>query len=103
MIHEQVQAGGAVFPWHDSEAYIRLVLEWSIQSYLEHVPSTEPVFSDQGIPDINARIQKAPAEAHKAECVLLMFRRALKYRTMCDTSADCAYSIEWSPVATILP
>ena len=74
-----------MLPWHDSEAYIRLVLEWSIQSYLEHVPSTEPVFSDQGIPDINARIQKAPAEAHKTQGILLTFRRDLKRRTMCDT------------------
>ena len=48
-----------MLPWHDSEAYIRLVLEWSIQSYLEHVPSTEPVFSDQGMPDTNAMTQKA--------------------------------------------
>jgi predicted ATPase len=43
-IQEQVQAGGTVLPWHDRESYIRLMLERSIQSYLEHVPSAEPVF-----------------------------------------------------------
>ena len=64
-IQEQVQAGGMVLPWHEREAYTQFMLERPIQSYLEHVPSAEPVFSDRGILDTNARIQKAPAEPHK--------------------------------------
>jgi predicted ATPase len=58
-IQEQVQAGGTVFPWHEREAYTQFMLERPIQSYLEHVPSAEPVFSDRGMPDTNAMTQKA--------------------------------------------
>ena len=61
------------------------MLERSIQSYLEHVPPAELVFSDRGMPDTNAMTQKAPAEPHKTEGILLTFRCELKRRTMCDT------------------
>jgi predicted ATPase len=56
IIQEQVQAGGTVLPWHDREAYTRLMLERSIQSYLEHVPPAEPVFSGREKPDTNVRL-----------------------------------------------
>lgn len=51
IIQEQVQAGGVALPWKDREAYTRLMLQRSIESYLEHTPCLQPVFSDQGIPD----------------------------------------------------
>lgn len=51
IIQEQVQAGGTALPWHDREAYTRLMLKRSIQSYLEHTSCAKPVFSDRGIPD----------------------------------------------------
>ena len=84
-IQEQVQAGGMVLPWHEREAYTQFMLERPIQSYLEHVPPAESVFSDREKPDTNARIQKTPAEPHKTEGILLTFRCELKRRTMCDT------------------
>jgi predicted ATPase len=83
-IQEQVQAGGTVLPWHEREAYTQFMLERPIQSYLEHVPSVEPVFSDRGILDTNAWIQKAPVGPQETEESLLTFRRELKRRTMCD-------------------
>jgi predicted ATPase len=74
-----------VLPWHEREAHTQFMLERPIQSYLEHVPPAESVFSDRGKPDTNARLQKAPAEPHKTEGILLTFRCELKRRTMFDT------------------
>ena len=51
IIKEQVQANGKALPWIDREAFTRLMLQRSIQAYLEHAPARRPVFSDRGIPD----------------------------------------------------
>jgi predicted ATPase len=51
IIQEQVQADGVALPWRDREAYTRLMLQRSIESYLEHTPCLQPIFSDRGIPD----------------------------------------------------
>src|SRR5262245_26164942 len=51
IIQEQMQSGGTALPWSDQEAYTRLMLQRSIESYLEHTPALKPVFSDRGIPD----------------------------------------------------
>jgi predicted ATPase len=51
IIQEQVQAGGTALPWDDKEAYTRLMLQRSVESYLEHAPALKPMFSDRGIPD----------------------------------------------------
>ena len=51
IIQEQVEAGGTALPWNDREAYTRLMLERSIESYREHTPASIPMFSDRGIPD----------------------------------------------------
>jgi predicted ATPase len=51
IIREQAEAGGRALPWADREAYTQLMLERSIQSYLDHTPAPDPIFSDRGIPD----------------------------------------------------
>jgi predicted ATPase len=51
IIQEQVQSGGTALPWRDREAYTRMMLERSIESYLAHTPAARPTFSDRGIPD----------------------------------------------------
>jgi predicted ATPase len=51
IIQEQIQAGGTALPWIDREAYTRLMLQRSIESYLEYTPALKPMFSDRGIPD----------------------------------------------------
>jgi predicted ATPase len=51
IIQEQMNAGGTALPWHDREAYTRMMLQRSIDSFLEHTPASQPMFSDRGIPD----------------------------------------------------
>ena len=51
IIQEQVQAAGTALPWHDREAYTELMLQRSIESFLEHATALTPMFSDRGIPD----------------------------------------------------
>jgi predicted ATPase len=51
IIQEQMQAGGRALPWDDREAYSALMLQQSIESFLEHMPSPKPTFCDRGIPD----------------------------------------------------
>lgn len=51
IIQEQIQTGGTALPWSDKEAYTRLMLQRSIESYLEHSNALKPIFSDRGIPD----------------------------------------------------
>ena len=51
IIREQVETGGDAVPWGDRAAYTRLMLERSIDSYLDHTPAAAPAFSDRGIPD----------------------------------------------------
>jgi predicted ATPase len=51
IIQEQARTGGTALPWCDREAYTHLMLERSVQSYLEHAAAVGPVFSNRGIPD----------------------------------------------------
>ncbi len=51
IIQEQMQAGGRALPWDDREAYTALMLERSIESFLEHTSAPRPMFCDRGIPD----------------------------------------------------
>src|SRR4051794_818289 len=51
IIRQQVRSGGIALPWGDREHYTRLMLERSIESYREQVPSGQPQFCDRGIPD----------------------------------------------------
>jgi predicted ATPase len=51
IIQEQARSGGSALPWADREAYTRLMLERSIDSYVAHTPASQPTFSDRGIPD----------------------------------------------------
>jgi predicted ATPase len=51
IILEQVRDAGTALPWSDREAYTRLMLQRSIESYVAHTPSPQPIFSDRGIPD----------------------------------------------------
>ena len=51
IIQEQVQVGGTALPWGDQQAYINLMLQRSIESFIAHTPAVRPTFSDRGIPD----------------------------------------------------
>jgi predicted ATPase len=51
IIQEQTQTNGTALPWHDRTIYTRLMLERSIESYLQHSRIETVAFSDRGIPD----------------------------------------------------
>jgi predicted ATPase len=51
IIQEQVRTDGTALPWKDREAYTRLMLERSIESYRAHTLAPRPMFADRGIPD----------------------------------------------------
>src|SRR5688572_29720181 len=51
IIQEQMRSGGRALPWSDRDAYTRLMLDRSIESYRAHTPASQPHFSDRGIPD----------------------------------------------------
>ncbi|HMK24137.1 MAG TPA: AAA family ATPase [Terriglobales bacterium] len=51
IIQEQVQLDEAALPWREREAYTRLMLERSIESYKTYSSQPGPVFFDRGIPD----------------------------------------------------
>lgn len=51
IIQEQIRLGGEGLPWRDREAYTRMMLQRSIESYLQRASSQAPVFFDRGIPD----------------------------------------------------
>jgi predicted ATPase len=51
IIQEQVNAGGTALPWNNRKAFTDLMLQRSIESYLEHAPTRSPIFTDRGIPD----------------------------------------------------
>jgi len=51
IIQEQVRLSGTALPWSDRVAYVRLMLQQSIESYLAHALEPGPTFFDRGIPD----------------------------------------------------
>lgn len=51
IIQEQSAQGGTALPWRNRESYTQLMLERSIQAYLDHLPSSQIIFFDRGIPD----------------------------------------------------
>jgi len=52
IIQEQVKSGGTSLPWADKGAFTNLMLERSIESYVESINLQPPIFSDRGIPDV---------------------------------------------------
>lgn len=65
IIREQVTAGGTSLPWADREAYTRLMLRRSVESYRRHTPAPGPMLADRGIPDTlaYARLIESPRAA----------------------------------------
>jgi predicted ATPase len=51
IIQEQMRSAGTALPWLNRTVYTRLMLERSIESYLQHTPAQKPTFCDRGIPD----------------------------------------------------
>jgi predicted ATPase len=51
IIQEQMQAAGTALPWRDRDAFAELMLQRSVESYLQHTPAPKPTFIDRGIPD----------------------------------------------------
>jgi predicted ATPase len=51
IIREQVSAGGTALPWSDRRAYTQMMLDRSIDLYLQYTPAAQITFSDRGIPD----------------------------------------------------
>jgi predicted ATPase len=51
IIQEQMQSGGNALPWQDTTAYINLMLQDSISSFLQHQHAQHPTFFDRGLPD----------------------------------------------------
>ena len=77
IIQEQVLAGGTALPWIDREAYTHLMLERSIESYIEHLPLSGPAFSDRGIPDTLAYARLVGlGELHRMESACRRYRYA---------------------------
>jgi predicted ATPase len=51
IIQEQMQSGGNALPWQDTTAYINLMFERSIASFIQHQHAEHPTFFDRGLPD----------------------------------------------------
>jgi predicted ATPase len=51
IIQEQMNSGGDALPWQNTTAYIHLMLEGSIASFLDHKNAHHPTFFDRGLPD----------------------------------------------------
>jgi predicted ATPase len=51
IIQEQVRDSGTALPWADRERYISIMLQRSIDSYLQHAQVARTTFADRGIPD----------------------------------------------------
>jgi predicted ATPase len=70
IIQEQVRESGKALPWEDRERYTELMLERSIQSFVEHRPARAPTFSDRGIPDTlcYARLIGLPEKSIRLAC-----------------------------------
>jgi predicted ATPase len=51
IIQEQVREKGTALPWIDPQKFAGLMLQRSIESFVEHTPCGSIIFSDRGIPD----------------------------------------------------
>ena len=51
IIQEQASAGGNALPWADRHAYTQMMLQRSVELYLQYTPAAQITFSDRGIPD----------------------------------------------------
>jgi predicted ATPase len=62
IIREQQATNGDAVPWSNTTAYINLMLDRSIASYLDHQHADQPTFFDRGLPDTlgYARIIQLP-------------------------------------------
>jgi len=128
IIQEQIQLKGDPLPWRDREAYTRLMLERSIESYKTHSAHAGPVFFDRGIPDTlgYARLIGLADEALIREaCQLYRYGRTvflappwpeiyttdterkqdfaeaiLTFEVLSDTYHDCGYEVIELPKST---
>jgi predicted ATPase len=66
IIQEQVKQGGSALPWEDRERYTELMLQRSIESFVEHSPAKEMMFADRGIPDTLGYARLIGLRNHKA-------------------------------------
>ena len=64
IIQEQVKASGKALPWKDVEAYVHLVLQRSIVSYLRCTSASTPLSCDRGIPDILCYARRVGLREH---------------------------------------
>ena len=64
IIREQIGHGGIALPWGDRELYTRMMMDRSIQSYVENTPAPQAMFADRGLPDTlcYARLTRHPDE-----------------------------------------
>ena len=51
IIQEQMKSGGNALPWGDRERYTQLMLQRSVDSFIQHTASPQTMFADRGIPD----------------------------------------------------
>jgi predicted ATPase len=71
IITEQVRDHGSALPWDDRDTYTRLMLERSVQSYLDNFSIPSLTFADRGIPDTltwSRLIQYSEEAAIRAAC-----------------------------------
>jgi predicted ATPase len=84
IIQEQMSLGGTALPWQDREAYTYAMLQRSIDSFVEHTPTVQPMFSDRGIPDT------------------LCYARLIGLRNVCAIEDACR-QYRYAPVVLIAP
>jgi predicted ATPase len=51
IIQEQMESGGNAVPWGEAGVYADIMMQRSIDSYLENSDANTPTFFDRGIPD----------------------------------------------------
>jgi predicted ATPase len=95
IIQEQVRLGGTALPWKDGEAYTYAMLQRSIDSFVEHTPAVQPMFSDRGIPDtlcyarlIGLRDVRAIEEACRQYRYASVVLLAPPWREMYETDSE---------------
>jgi predicted ATPase len=95
IIQEQVSAGGDAVPWGDRGAYTQMMLQRSIDLYLQYTPAAHITFSDRGIPDTlcyarligltdSAPVESACRQYHYAPIVFL----APAWREIYETNSE---------------
>lgn len=52
IIQQQVAVEGDALPWHNREAFAKLMFNNSLEDYFKLITESAPVFFDRGIPDV---------------------------------------------------